>query len=416
MSQSQLITLTELKEWLMHETAPIIEPLRDKGTRLLEEIERRLNDAIESDQRILESSQREMEKNHPKTYRFARNANKFGDNLLKMLESKKIPENISFDDVQEFCNDMKRLIVTTEQLRREAYRYITPYFIFDRRRLDATIKRLQDINNELDEFLTTKYVDAKTVEDAPTMVDKLIETLNQANENTSKGNKVQQMKNSIEAKIQETQKKIVEIQNRDELTELIKTEEKMKELRRKVKHNLRYLQKPFLKILKRSRDGYIAISVDEVTELRGYLSDPFKSFATEKEGYPTLRSLLNKLNEAINQNIIKLKTSRLRKAQEQIDNILSTSSLDTLHKNCEEVRSQGINIMTSNAVVQLQNKLAHLQTQLKDLQKESEFTSSKAKALENEHKNLKEKIGTQKKELERIVFQLTDKNIHIVLT
>lgn len=416
MSKSQPITPTELKEWIMHETAPIIEPLRNKGTRLLEEIQRRLDDAIESDIKILESSQREMEKNHPKTYRFARNANKFGDNLLKILESIKIPENISFDDVQDFCNEMKRLIVTTEQLRREAYRYITPYFIFDRRRLDATIKRLQDINNELDEFLTTKYLDAKTVEDAPSMVDKLIETLDQANKNKNKRNKIKKIKNSLEAKIQETQKKIVETQNRDELTELLKTEEKMKEMRRKVKHNLRYMQKPFLKLLKRARDGYVAISVDEVTKLRGYLNDPFRAFATEKEGYPTLRNLLKKLNKAINQNIIKLKTSRLRKAQEQIDSILSKGSLDTLHKNCKEIHSQGINMMSSNAVVEIQNKLTHLQAQLKDLQKQDEFKNSKAKALENEHKKLKKKIETQKKELERIVFQLTEKNIQIVLT
>src|SRR3972149_2635943 len=105
MSQVLQVALTELKEWLRKETAPLIEPI-------------------------------------------------------------KIPEHISYDSLQTFHNDLIKLIATTEQLRREAYPYITPYFIFDRRRLDATLKRLQDMNNELGEFLTTKYIKAKTAEGA----------------------------------------------------------------------------------------------------------------------------------------------------------------------------------------------------------------------------------------------------------
>src|SRR3990170_1782390 len=414
MSQVQQVALTELKEWLRNETAPLIEPMKNKGISLLKEEEGRLNDAIESNRKILESSRREMEKKDHKTYRFSRNANKFAENLSKIMETIKIPEHISYDSLQTFHNDLIKLIATTEQLRREAYPYITPYFIFDRRRLDATLKRLQDINNELGEFLTTKYIKAKTAEGASDMIDKLIETINQASETKNEREKVQQIEKSLQAKLQETQQEIAQIQTKVELTELLTAEERIKELRENVKHNLRYLQKPFFKLQSLAKSGDVAVPVDEVKKLGDYLSDPFEALATEEEGYPTLKDVLKKLNEAINQKKLKLKSTRLRKAQEQIDSVLDKESLNALHKNCIEARSQKSKMLTSNAVVELQNELTQLQNQLGEMQKENEFTCSRGKALESEHQKLKEKIETQKKELERIAFHLTNKNIHVV--
>ena len=414
MSQIQQIELTKMKEWLRTETASLLQPMKKQGIALLKEEEERLNEAIESKRKILESSRREMEKNTQKTYRFSRNANKFGENLSKVLEAIKIPENISYDSLLAFHNDMTRMIATTEQLRREAYPYITPYFILDRRRLDATLKRLQDINNELGEFLITKYIKAKTAEGTSGMVDKLIETINQASETKNEREKVQQIEKSLQAKLQDIQQEIAQVQTRAELTELLTAEERIKELRENVKHDLRYLQKPFFKLQSLAKSGDVAVPVDEVKKLRDYLSDPFEALATEEEGHPTLKDILKKLNEAMNQKKLKLKSTRLRKAQEQIDNVLNKELLNALHKNCIEARSQKSKMLTSNAVAALQNELTKLQNQLGEMQKETEFTRSRGKALESENQKLKEKIETQKKELERIAFHLTNKNIHVV--
>jgi hypothetical protein len=330
------------------------------------------------------------------------------------MEAVKIPEHISYDSLHASCNDLRRLIVTTEQLRREAYPYITPYFIFDRRRLDATIKRLQDIINELSDFLTTKYVRAKTAEDTPGMIDKLIETINQASETKSEREKVQQSEKSLQTKLQETQQKIAHAQTRAELIELLAIEEQINELRENVKHNLRYLQKPFFKLQSLAKSGAVAVPVDEVKKLGDYLFDPFEALAAEEDGYPTLKDILRKLNEAINQKKLKLKSTRLRKAQEQIDSVLNKESLNTLQKTCIEAHSQKSKMLTSSAVTTLQNELTQLRNELSELQKENEFTTSRGKALENEHKRLQEKIGTQKRELEKTAFQLTNKNIQIV--
>jgi len=416
MSQPTQITLTDLKNWINKETTPIIEPLRNKGTNLLKETQERLNDAIESSEKIFEKSDNEMQKSNPKTYRFARNANKFTHSLSETLKAIKVPEKVNYESLQTVSNDLEKKLTASLQQRAEAYPYITPYFIFDRRRLDVTLKRLADINNELRNFLTTKYAKAKMAEETSSTIDKLLQTINQADETQKQRQQIEQREKSLQQELMKTQQKITNVQSRAELTELIKAEDRIRELRENAKHNLRYLQKPFFKLQSLARSGNIAIPVDEAKKLSDYLSDPFEALATEEEGHPTLKNILRKVDEAITQGKLKLKSTRLRKAQEQINSVLNKDSLNTLHKSCIEARSQKKQLLTSGVAATFQNELVRLQEELSQLQKENEFTSSKVKTLEGEHKKLLEKIENEKKELEKTIFQLTGRNIQVVFS
>jgi len=416
LSQPTQIMLTDLKNWINKETTPIIEPLKNKGTNLLKEIQERLNDTIQSSEKIFENSDREMQKSNPKTYRFARNANKFARSLSETLKAVKVPEKVNYESLQTLGNDLEKKLTASLQQRAEAYPYITPYFIFDRRRLDITLKRLADINQELRNFLTTKYAKAKMVEDTSEARDKLLQTINQAEETQKQRQQMEQREKSLQQELMKTQQKITNVQSKAELTELMRAEDRIRELRENVKHSLRYLQKPFFKLQSLARSGNITVPIDEAKKLGDYLSDPFEALATEEEGHLMLKNILRKLDEAITQDKLKLKSTRLRKAQEQIDSVLNKGSLNTLHKSCIEARSQKNQLLTSGVAAAFQNELVGLQEELSQLQKENEFTSSRVKTLEAEHRKLLERIENEKKELEKTVFQLTGKNIQVVFS
>jgi len=55
--------------------------------------------------------------------------------------------------------------------------------------------------------------------------------------------------------------------------------------------------------------------LDESEKLNEYLTKPFMAFVTEDEGCPVLKRILQKMEGAIAKGKIKLKSSRLRKAQ-----------------------------------------------------------------------------------------------------
>jgi len=416
LSQPKQITLTELKEWINRETAPIVEPLRNKGTNILKEIQERLDDTVESSEKIFEKSEREMEKSNPKTYRFARNASKFARSLSDTIKEVKVPEQVNHGSLQVLNNDLEKTVTSAVQQRIEAYPYITPYFIFDRRRLDVSIKRLADIYKELHNFLTTKYSKAKMAEDTSSAVDKLLQTINQAEETQKQRQKAEQREKALQQELIQTQQKIANVQNRAELTDLMTAEEKIRELGENVKHNLRYLQKPFYKLQSLAQSGDIAFPVDEAKKLSEYLSDPCEALTTEEEGHPTLKSILRKVDEAITEGKLKLKSARLKKAQEQIDSVLTKGSLNELHKSCIEAHVQRKKLLTSGVLATIQNELAQLQDESRELQKENDLASSRLKALENEHRKLQERIENQKRELEKNVFQLTGKNVQIAFS
>jgi predicted nuclease with TOPRIM domain len=356
-----------------------------------------------------------MQKDNPKTHRFARNANKFSHGLTQILNEVKIPPQVSYQTLQTLNTSLEKTVTTTLQLRAEAYRFITPYFIFDRRKLDVVIKRLADIHTELSNFITSKYVKAKTIEDTTTAIDKLQQTINRTGEIQKEKQQLLPREEALRKELAKTQKEIADVQAQPELTEITMAEDQIKELRDNVKHNLRHLQKPFYKLQSVARSGEIAIPVDEAKKLGEYLSDPFEALATEDEGYPTLKNILAKVNEAISKNKLKLKSTRLRKAQEQIESVLNKASLNTLQQNCKQASTHKKQLLTSETTTNLQKKLTELQNQLKQQQKENEATTTRIKTLDDEHKKLQEKIQNERKELEKTVFQLTGKHVQITV-
>lgn len=415
MSQPLQVQLSDVKEWLSRQTAPLLRPLEDKATSLLKEVKLRIDDTTQSCQRILENSEREMNKNSQKTYRFARNANKFAQNLTETVKAVTVPENLSYEELHTLCGNLEKMVASSEQLRRGAYPYISPYFIFDRRRLDVSLKRLYDITKELRGFLTTKYAKAKMVEDAHSLVDKLLQTINETKHNQEKRKSTDERWRTLENEMIEVQQKIAQIETEAELTQVKELNRRIEELRGNVKHSLHYLQKPFFKLQSLARTGGVAIPLDEMNKLGDYLSDPYMALTTEEDGYSILKSILRRLEATIAQNKLKLKSSRLRKAQDQINSILSKDSLGQLQKDCKEAFSQRKKLLGSEAMAAFQNQLAQLKSQFGELKKESEFVSSRVKVLREEQDKLQDRTGYLKKEMEESIFQLTDKKVQIVL-
>jgi len=415
MSQTR-IKLLEVKQWLNKDTEHAMEPLQEKARNLLKEIKERISDTTESSQKILQNSQSEMDKGNPKTHRFARNASKFAEGIINTLDAINISDSIQYATLQALGDELEKTCANADQLRRSAYPYISPYFIFDRRRLDVFIKRLYDITKELRSFLTSKYAMVKTADDAYSNVDKLTQTLEDTKRNEESLNQTDEKMRLLETEITQTKDKLALMRSRDEFHELAKLDQRTDELRSDVKHHLRHLQKPFYKLQSLSRSGEIAVPPDEIHKLEEYLEDPLVALAAEDKDYPTLRSILAKLDSAITQGKLKLKAQRLRKAQDQINAVTAKNSLDQLQTNGQEALTQRKQLLSSEDTRTLQNELLELQRQLETLQKEYEFITARSKALKNDQMKLKERTEHLRKELEEKILQLTHKSVNVVLT
>ena len=83
------------------------------------------------------------------------------------------------------------------------------------------------------------------------------------------------------------------------------------------------MQKPFIKMQALAlQGGGAGLTPDEVKKLGQYLEKPFEALATEEAGYPLLKQILQNLARLMDEDKLKLKSDKARKAEQSVDEIL----------------------------------------------------------------------------------------------
>lgn len=413
MSEKVEIPLKDIRKWLEQETLSIVKPLKAEGKTLLDDVRDKLDDVQETCDKLLEDAEREMTKGLRKTYRRGRVLAKLAKNFSEMIDKVNIPDQISSESLHIACEDLEKMLATIGRERWKWFPVISPYFIIDRRRFDIALKKATESLKELHTFLSDEYTKAETVEKAFSMIEKIRQSSIELNEAKERIRKTELKRGTLEKKIAEIQQKITSIQSKNEVIDLVRINEEIEELKKKVKHDLRYLQKPFLKFQTLARGPGYPLPPDELKKIGEYLSKTFEAFATEPEGYPTLKRVLQKMEDAMAKGKLKLKSSRLRKAKGQIDSVLNKDSLAPLHQSCREILSQRQQLSTSGIIAKSRSKLKKLQEDLKDLLKRKELVDSRGAVLKSKVRKTLKKIEEQKKELEKAILELTGKNVQI---
>lgn len=407
------ILLNDIKEWLEQETAPIVEPLKTEGTLLLNNVRERLNDVREICEKLMRNSEIEMSKNSRKTYRRAKILNKLAKYAIETIDNVEFPDLISSESLQMACDDSEKALTMVGKERAKWFPLISPYFMLDRRRFDVAFGKAMKSLEKLRSFSSHGYTKAKIVEDSFLMVDKLSQSLKKLDEVEEQKKRMELRRNILEKNMDESQQKIMLIQSRDEVSRFAQTNEEIEELEEKLRYDFRRLQKPFLKFQTLARGPGYPLPPDEMKKLDEYLTRPLEAFATEDEGYPLLKKLLRKMDDAMTKGKLKLKSTRLKKAQTQINSILHKDALISLHRSCKEAFYDKQRLSTSKAMTTLRKESTQLQRELEELQKQKELVDSRVTVMDNEHKEVLEKIETQKKELENTIFELTGKEVHV---
>ena len=415
MADALEIKLEDIREWLEQETVSIVEPLKAEGRTFLDDVKTKLDDVLETSDRLLDEAERKMDKGSRKTYRRAKIMYKLARNISEMIEEVTIPGEVSQENLHLLCEELGKTLAKVGRERWKWFPVIAPFFIMNRRRFDVALKKAMDSLKEMRSFSSDKYAKAKAVEDAFSIIDKLHQSLGELDEVESHKKKMELRKGVLEKKVEENQQKITAIQDQSEIVELSQINEEVEELKKEVKHSLRYLQKPFRKFQSLVLSSSYSLFLDETKKLGEYLSSPFEALATEDEGYPMLKKILQKMDDAITQGKLKLKKSRLRKAKDQINDILHKDTLLSLHQSCKEALSKKQQLSTSGTITKSRNELAQLQKNLRDLQKRKELLDSRGAVLERKIKENFGKIEDQKRELEKIVLELTNKKVQVLL-
>lgn len=405
------MSVQEFRNWFERETANIVKPLDKEANGLIEDAKKKMRQVQEACEGLIKEGEREIEKG--RAYRRSRVTKRLAQLFIDTLNNVHFPENISHKTTETLIKDLKKALSTIERERNIWFPRISPLFIMARRKIDVVLSRLYEAVEKLGSFTSEKYVKAKSVTDRIAAADNIIELQNELSKIEKEKNETESAISSIDRRIEETKQGILVIHQKDEVKALTAINRQAKELDRKVKRELQYLQKPFIKLKNLYHSGTVSVPTEELEKLNEYLAHPFSALAKEEQGYPVCKRILQRVNEAIKEEKLKIKTSRQKKALDQIEVILKNDSLLDLQRQCKQIHQQKKQLLVTGNIATLKQQTASLKATLKELERQKEHLTSKLSNLQNSHKEKKDKLETRKKELEKAAFDITRKNVRL---
>jgi hypothetical protein len=218
----------------------------------------------------------------------------------------------------------------------------------------------------------------------------------------------------IEQEIAVLEEKINELKCKGPVDKLNLVNCEIESLSNELKHELRHMQKPFIKMQALAiGGGGGGITPDELNKITQYLETPFNAFVSEKADYPLLKEILQKLEELIIQDKLKLKPEKARKAEQSINEILHKDSLAKLQIRCVEMATNKEQLLASSKMDEINQNIVQYQAQADLLKARKTSVETHETVKENAYKETEDKIGNLKRTIERNVQSSINKKIQI---
>ncbi len=412
---SEKLSMNEIKSWLDQETRSILNPVQDQAKQLLDEMRQALDTEAEACKMLFDNSNREIERRNMRVYGRARALNKLAKLFLDRLKKIVIPEQISYESLNRFAQETQRVFIVLDVDIKNWFPRISPFFIIDRRKFLMVHEKAKLSLSTLNDFLTKDYIKTKTVEETFQLVNEVQSLEHRLNDVEAQKATMRTEREPIEREIAELQQRIKELETQGPIDQLNVVETERDLVNNELRNELRHLQKPFIKVQALATSGGGAgLTPDELKKLNQYMETPVEALASEELGYPALRQILEKLTRLMNEDKLKLKDDKARKATQSINEILNGNSLASLQMRSIDVIARRNELLASSKMDEIKRDLAVCQDQLKQLTARRASMETHETVKENDETNIQEKIRTDKRTIEKNVNSFLGKKIEVL--
>jgi hypothetical protein len=410
----QFSNSTEAKRWLENQTTSTLTPIHAQAKKLRDDMNTSIQNIAEVSKQLFDTSSKEIEKRNMKVYNRARALNKLARLWLDRLKKLNPPEQISYDTMNRYVQETQKVFMVTDIDIKNWFPRISPFFIMDRRKFLAIYERAKQYYAVLNDFVTKEYVKTKTLEETFQLLNELQTVETHSVELKAEKENIKNERVPIEQEINELERKITELTSTGPIDKLNMVNAEIESLSAELKHTLRHLQKPFIKMQALATSGGGGgVTPDELTKITAYLEKPFDAFIAEKDGYPMLKEILQKLEVLMVDDKLKLKPEKARKAEQSIAEILHQDSLVKLQIRCVEMATNRDQLLASSRMDELKLNIAQFQEQADQLKARKTSVETHETVKENAHKESLDKINNLKRTIERNVYASLEKKIQI---
>ena len=410
----QFSSSEEAKRWLETQTSSILTPVHTQAKKLRDDMNFSVQALIDNSKQLFDTSSKEIEKRNMKVYNRARALNKLARLFLDRLKKLNPPEQVTYDSLSRYVQETQKVLLVTDIDIKNWFPRISPFFIMDRRKFLSIYERAKQAYNSLNDYVTKEYVKTKTLEEALLLISELQGIERHLLILKDEKATIKNERMPIEQEIAVIEEKINELKCKGPVDKLNMVNSEIDSLSNELKHELRYMQKPFIKMQALSTGGGGGgITPDELNKITQYLETPFDAFVSEKADYPILKEILLKLEELIAQDKLKLKPEKARKAEQSINEVLHKDSLAKLQIRCIEMATNKEQLLASSKMDEINQNISQYQAQADLLKARKTSVETHETVKENAYKETEDKIGNLKRTVERNVYNSINKKIQI---
>ena len=414
MSETKFTT-NDIRGWLEEQTRSELSPVQNQAKQLRDEMKVALQNEAEAGKMLLDNSNREIERRNMRVYGRARALNKLARLFLDRLKKVTVPEQVSYDLLSKFAQDTQRVFIVADVDIKSWFPRISPFFIIDRRKFLMVHEKAKLTLTSLNDFVAKEYVKTKTLEETFQLIDEVQSLEHELAEIEAQKANMQNERLPIEKEIAELQQKIAELETKGPIDQLNLTETEREMLTNELKHELRHLQKPFIKVQAlAAQGGGAGLTPDELKKLDDYMEAQLEALVAEETGYPMLKEILQKLSRLMAEDKLKLKAYKARKAAQSIDEILKRDSLAGIQTRSVDVLARRTQLLASSKMDDVKRDLSLYQDQVKQLNARKASVETHEAVKEHAETEIQDRIRSHKRAIEKNVYSFLGKRIEIL--
>jgi hypothetical protein len=404
----------EIASWLENETSSTLTPVHEQAKKLQDVMREAIQDVADVNKMLLDNSAKEIERRNQRVYNRARALNKLARLFIERLRKVNVPDQVSYDSLNKFAQETQKVFIVTDIDIKNWFPRISPFFIMDRRKFLSVHEKAKESLAALTDFLTKEYVKTKTLEETFQLINELQNLEKQLSDVKAEQTRLNNERIPIEKEIAELEQKTAELKSKGPIDKLNLVDAEIDKLNNELKHALRHLQKPFIKMQALSfQGGGAGLTPDELNKLGQYLEKPFEALTTEETGFPILKQILQKLASLMDQDKLKLKSDKARKAEQTLNDILKRDSLASLQVKCAEMAARKQQLLASAKMEEIKRSLTVFREQTEQLKARKASVEAHEAVKEHAINEILDKISGHKRAIEKNVYSSLGKKVQI---
>jgi hypothetical protein len=405
----------EIQSWLETETSSTLTPVTAQARKLRDETQAALQSINEASKILLDNSAKEIEKRNMRVYNRARALNKLAKLFIDRLKKVSVPDQVSYDSLNKFAQETQKVFTVTDVDIKNWFPRISPFFIMDRRKFLMVYEKAKLPLMALNDFIAKEYVKTKTLEETFQLINELHNFEKQLSDIAAQKEELKNERLPIEQEISELEQKIMELKSKGPVDQLFVVEAEAEALNNELKHKLRHLQKPFIKIQALAfQGGGAGLTPDELNKLNQYLEKPFQALSTEQAGYPVLKQILQKLTRLMAEDRLKLKADKARKAEQLSTEVLKRDVLAGIYARCADVAAREKQLLNSAKLDEIRCNIAMFQEQVRQLKARKLSVEANEAIKEQAYNETLERTRNHKTTIEKNVYNSLSRKVQIL--